>query len=397
MYIKLTFSIYYLIFQIQKILLIISYYFVKIFKINKVKYDYSIGVEEIAGFNFKYKKIFENSFNISFNYNTYYDNKYNFKSSRILIIRYLQRLFIAPILLGYLINKSDNFIYIWNTGFLINKVDHRHFEFNFLKSKKKHLICIYLGSDIRSSKLLREFGEKLDIDTISHLDYYLSKNIDVNENFIKNIALTSEKFANIIFSAEYDQTSYFKKKLYFPYYMHEEKEINYKDASFDFFNNIRILHAPTHPFLKGTPLIRAAIKKLKIEGYKFIYIELKNEQNNKIIKELKSTHIVINQLYSFVPSVFGIEAMSNNCCLVTSADQTIEKSLPIDSNQAWLVTKYWEIYDNLKFLLDNPQQIKRIADRGTAYIHSNFSFKAARDYYINLFEQNKILRCGDKF
>ena len=36
-------------------------------------------------------------------------------------------------------------------------------------------------------------------------------------------------------------------------------------------------------------------------------------------------------------------------------------------------TKYWEIYDNLKFLLDNTHEIKVYADRGYDFCKKYFT------------------------
>lgn len=377
-------------FFIQRILLNISYYFFKIFNLRGKIYSYCIGVEEIAGFNNQFKSLFENSFNVALNYNYYYGHQYNFKASKNTHLRYMQRLFFSPILLGFLLNRSENFIYFWNTGYLLNHIDNRKHEFKFLKKKNKFIMCIFLGSDIRSIKLLKDYGDQKGYDTIGNLVNYQSGISAKNETFIQKTAVTTEEFADLIFTAEVDQLSYFTKKVYFPNYICNDKDIHFKDINFDFNNNIKILHAPTNPYLKGTMLIRAAIIKLKKEGYKFEYLEPFNKSNNEVLTEMKSTHIVINQLYAFVPSVLGIEAMANNCCLVTSADRNIEKSLPVGSNKAWLVTKYWEIYENLKYLLDNPKEIKLIADLGTKYVVDNFSLKPVKDYYLDKINTHRI-------
>ena len=90
--------------------------------------------------------------------------------------------------------------------------------------------------------------------------------------------------------------------------------------------------------------------------------------NDRVLDELKNAHIVLNQFYAFVPGIFGVEAMSSHCALLTSADESIETDFPIGSNKAWVVTRYFEIYDNLKKLLDNTQLIKPQADAGYSWV-----------------------------
>jgi hypothetical protein len=77
--------------------------------------------------------------------------------------------------------------------------------------------------------------------------------------------------------------------------------------------------------------------------------------------------VVLNEFYAFVPGQFGVEAMASHCALVTSADERIETSLSPGANAAWMVTEYWNIYDNLKRLLDHPALIRHYADAGFAW------------------------------
>ena len=95
------------------------------------------------------------------------------------------------------------------------------------------------------------------------------------------------------------------------------------------------------------------------------------ESNSVVLKELRSAHIVLNQFYAFVPGLFGVEAMASHCALLTSADRAIEPTLPEGANDAWIVTKYWEIYENLKLLLDNRAELKSVADRGYDWAYKN--------------------------
>ena len=46
--------------------------------------------------------------------------------------------------------------------------------------------------------------------------------------------------------------------------------------------------------------------------------------------------------------------MAANAVLLSSADGTIEPTLPSGANDAWVVTPYWRLYDNLKAILDHP-------------------------------------------
>jgi len=50
-----------------------------------------------------------------------------------------------------------------------------------------------------------------------------------------------------------------------------------------------------------------------------------------------------------------------------SSDETVETDLPAGTNECWVVTKHYQVYANLKRLLDEPSQLKGIAGRGRAW------------------------------
>ena len=156
-------------------------------------------------------------------------------------------------------------------------------------------------------------------------------------------------------------------------------------------SKIKILHAPTNMMFKGTPLVRAAIKKLQMENYDFDYVELQNTKNKIVLEHLKTTDIVLNQFYSFIPAVFGIEAMASNCAVLMSADPNIDNVITENNKNAWLITRYWEIYDNLKYLLDNPDKIKFYADNGYECAKKYHTSEAMGEYLNNILKENSII------
>ena len=80
----------------------------------------------------------------------------------------------------------------------------------------------------------------------------------------------------------------------------------------------------------------------------------------------------------FSPGLFGIEAMANYCVLMTSADENIEHSLPRGSNNAWVVTRYFEIEHKLRWLLLNRDLHESIAESGYNWAFQNASFSGSR-------------------
>ncbi len=368
------------IFQIQKILLYVSYVFFSFF-VKKIDNVWVIGVDEVAATIWNLSHVLEPSISVSLSWHPFYSYKYDYSLFSTSKLGKLRRLIYSPILLGLLLNKSDRFLYIWDTGFLMNSVDGRKFEFSFLKRKGKELCCLFCGNDIRSPYLARKNAERMGIEvTATYYDLIAPHRLtEKYENHKKLIAASADEYADVIFNAPIDQISYLKKQTCPPIYAYPDELFIRRDAKFQEISSIKILHAPSSPIVKGTQIVRAAIKKLRIEGYTFVYTELLNVPNQRVIEELRDAHIVLNEFYAFVPGQFGIEAMAAHCALVTSGDPTIETSLPVGSAGAWMITKYWQVYDHLKYLLDHPDQIKKYADSGFEWAKENCRYSIIKD------------------
>jgi len=373
-------------------LLFFSYYFFFLFKgfISKIKFV--IGTDEISRQIYGIGEVLDDSITVCLRKSKFFDLKYNFSiniNNRFL--HFFCLIFYGPILLGYLANKADVFFYIWSRGFLFN----RDYDFKFLKSKNKKIICSFFGDDIRSLKLKRSYMKNKNLDTGENYytkisENYYTKN-DKYDDEKKSLALSADKYADLIFSFPIDNMSYLKSKQY-PWRLIAGKEFFYKNHEKFSVSKIKILHAPTTPIgFKGTPLVRAVIKKLQIEGYDFDYVELQNVKNKIVLEHLKSAHIVLNQFYSFIPGVFGIEAMASNCAVLMSADPSVDTDIIVDSENAWFITKYWEIYDNLKYLLDNPEKMKIYADNGYEYAYKYHTVEALGTYLRNTLKENSII------
>lgn len=346
------------------------------------KHKFVIGVDEIANSTFFLKNILGDSA-VSVNFLPHrfyqtnnYDYSINVKSK---LISYVIRGFYGPYLLAKLSNQANVFIYFWYTGFCVN----REMDYKFLRFKKKKVVCIFVGSDIRSPELTKRHFDCIEED---HFINYVSLLNKKTEERVKHVARLAETYADLIFSPKKVQLSYLNDSIdFFMYMINDEILFQQKVRKLD---PIRVLHAPSNPLIKGTPLVRAAVKKLKMEGYDFEYIELINQPNEKVLELLDISDIVLNQFYAAMPGVFGIEAMAKSNAVLMSPDY---ENLHSGSQGAWMVTKYWELYDNLKYLLDNPNHIEKYASQGYEFVKNNYTEEKVREFYINIFYQHGII------
>jgi hypothetical protein len=385
--------IYKFISLVQELILRTSYFLCKLVSTKRNKnISWVIGVSEISSTLYFLGNVLKPSTTVCLDKNPFYKLKYSFSiniSNRY--FKFIYNIFYAPTLLGYLMNKNTHFLYIWHTGFLLNRDN----EFKFLKSKDKKIVCIFLGSDIRSPKLSLEYTQDKKIDNfISYTKN--SKQILKEDKKSKVISESADKYSDLIFSFKLDQISYIENKQIPWTYMYPKNRFYKNEFKFHNMEKIKILHAPSNPLVKGTPLIRAAIKKLELEGYYFEYVELQGLSNEIVLENLKTSHIVLNQFYGYDISLglFAIETMASNAALMMSYDPKALKLYDIKLDgfeNCCFNTKYWEVYDNLKYLLDNPEKIKYYADNGYDFAYKHYTYEAASEYINNVLKENGVI------
>lgn len=381
---------HFLIFSCQKAVFWIFYFILRPF-IKRTPHSWVVGVDENCGNIHNLSNAIPNAVSVCLKEDSFYKFHYNFSiptfSNRYL--HFLLRIIYSPVLFAVLVIKHDYFMYTWSTGFFLSQHDGRYYEFKTLKKLGKKIVCYFCGSDIRSPMLARKYAIDHDIDVTSTYYDQLSPShlTEKYERQQQRIALSAEKFSDTIFSSPVDSISYLTRSTFPFIYFYPDEKYNKYNEKYEDIKIIKILHAPSSPIFKGTQLVRAAIKKLKIEGMKFEYRELFGVPNEEVLFALKESHIVLNQFYSIGFGLFGIEALASHCALLTSADVNIDTSLPQDAEGAWLVTRYWQVYDNIKFMLNNPEEIKKYADKGFEWAQKHYSFSNAQKTLLNILKK----------
>lgn len=342
--------------------------------------DWAVGLDEVAAHLHHISIALGSSVSVCLSKHPFYNYSYDYSLPAKInqkYFRYLVRIIYAPILLGYLCHKVNGFFYVAGAGFLLTEFDGRNYELRFIKARGLKVVCFFCGSEIRSLKLMDELSIKLRRDVITTYQKIMQPELssEYYEELRKKLAISSDRYADFIFNAPTDQISYIQRPTYPFINFYPDSDFKRNDAKFIEMNHVKVVHAPSSPLIKGTPLVRAAVKKLKLEGYAFEYRELIGVKNNEVLDALSQAHIVLNEFYAFVPGQFGLEAMASHCALVTSADDRIETSLSPGANAAWMVTEYWNIYDNLKRLLDDHALIKQYADAGFAWASEHCSYQ----------------------
>jgi hypothetical protein len=337
-----------------------------------------VGPVEIASMVASLARAIPDSYSVVIAPHPFYDFRYDFQ---IGLERgdWLRSRFVAPWEFGRLAATARGFIYVGADGMLVCGVDDREWEFGFLKKHGLRLVCLFTGSDIRSPALMRALQQETGVENIvTYLDQvspvFATSSYDDQR---RRTAAIADRFADVMFTAAVDQLSYLERQTEpFPYFYADE-DLMFDDAKHSAPGARIVVHAPSSPIIKGTQVVRAAIQRLRTEGFVFEYHELINTPHTQVIAALKEAHIALNEFYAFVPGVFGVEAMANGCALLTRADESIETDLPVGSNSAWLVTTAADVYANLREMLEQPERIAPQAAAGLAWVRQNATVSAS--------------------
>jgi hypothetical protein len=365
----------------------LSYAFHRAFRRRLPRITWVVGPEEVASMLGQIARAVPGSYSVSFVDETAYDISYDHHFRFVPHRRWLERILLGPVLLGRLMTQATGFIYVGHTGFLVDQLDHRDFEFAFLKRKGLRLVCYWTGSDIRSTRVMHALEEATGRPNIST---YIAANgaifeSDLWDDLRRGIAAASDRHADAMFNWFADQRGYLTMPHEtFMFYLDEDPDVDL--GKFADPDRLVVVHATTSPVIKGTPLVRAAVAQLRREGYDFEYVELIGVSNQQVKAELRRAHIALNQFYGFTPTVFGIEAMLRGTAVMMSAETAAEPDLPDGADEAWLVTPHYAVYANLKLLLDNPDRLEPLARRGLEWARRHATVESAGPRLVTILE-----------
>jgi glycosyltransferase involved in cell wall biosynthesis len=249
--------------------------------------------------------------------------------------------------------KNDVFIFLYGKSLLPYNLD-----LPILKLLRKKTIMWFVGCDIRHYTSQLEFSKKTGEDTICSFCNLKEDCVLEKKQYLVRMA---EKYATHIISGK--MISNLLTREYFIISAPLDVE-NIR------FNNIRnnppvIVHAPTSRKMKGTDYIIETINRLRSEGYKFEFKMFENMSNHDVRRELSDSDICIDQLFSVGNGMFANEAMAAGCA-VLCGNLPQYSGRPVDLPV--IHTRPDNLYKNLKILLDNPELVSELGEKGRKYV-----------------------------
>lgn len=275
---------------------------------------------------------------------------------------------------------TDVYIFSWGMSFLPKNID-----LLILKIMRKKTICIVgHGSELRPPYV----GNNGLKDSVSEIPDELLYGIYKETKKVARKACRIERWAGTVVGLP--TTSHFLFKPYVNFYqlgipcnpyMENIKSIN------PFQKSIVILHAPSKPDIKGSELIREAIKELQIEFQNVEFLELTGVSNEEVLCAMKNADLVIDQAWSDIPmATVGVEAASLGVPSVTfgnAQDYWVayaeEVGFPIEG---YLPTK--ELLATLRKLVSDNIYLNHLGKRQQDFVVKFWNREAVAENYIKL-------------
>jgi hypothetical protein len=261
-----------------------------------------------------------------------------------------------------IINNHDLFIFIWQPWLP------ESYLFPLLKKRKKKIVCIHVGSDVR---YIPAFEQEYNIDTSGWEAFFQNDSLNYK---IKKVRY-HELYADQVYSGP-DQAGLYLR----PYNHYRVPLQNEKNIVFNIPARKRplIIHAPSRSGAKGTSIVIKTLEKLRLDGYDFEYALIQNMPNEMLLKSLTEADILCDELFAHGPGMLGAEAMAAGCAVATRCLNVAPFQPPVCS-----VTPE-TLYEKLKLLITDIDYRVSLATAGKKFVEDfnnpvNFAAKILED------------------
>lgn len=152
---------------------------------------------------------------------------------------------------------------------------------------------------------------------------------------------------------------------------------------------IKVVHSPTVPKAKGTSEIRKTIEKLISNGHKILYIEICNSAHNNVIREMVDADIIIDQMYSDIPTsgttidgaVNGVPVVSGSYYNFNEYDMVSGVDYP-----SCVICNPYNIQCEIEHLISDFEYRRKIGDDAFDFVYSRWKPRDIAENYISIIE-----------
>lgn len=361
-----------------------------------------IGLRELSGYYHHLKKGFDsmgidsvfvnlngNPFQYGIDHNPPFINLINHLSQklgllffgnwilRIIWVVFLQNI-ISLFLFPWALFRYDVFVFASNSTFFF------FMDLPILRLFRKKIIYVFHGSESRPV----------------YLNGYVIKNnkrVSILTGIVvariqKTMISIIDKFADQIINIP--PQAYFHSRPFISWWMigvpHERCDGNecpiWENESS---GKIRVLHAPSKPEPKGTPIIREAVQSLRIKGYSIDYVEITGRPNSEVLKELAKCDFIVDELYSDTPmAVFATEAAFAGKPAVVGSyySNRLKDDLPAENTPPSIFCHPDALLSAMEKLIADKSFREELGRKAREFVMTNWQATKVAERYIMLIE-----------
>jgi len=234
-----------------------------------------------------------------------------------------------------------------------------------LKLLRKKIFFTFHGSDVRRKILFLKNYKNNMYKKVNFSDYL--------EDIFKLVRL---KFISIFADKVFVTTP--DLKFFIPFAEITPQRINLKNWEISsrkkllklksLKSKVVIFHAPGDRQSKGTEYIIKIVKRIQKEGA-FISFELaENIDHSQIKRFFDNADICIDQLLSGWYGMFSVEAMALNKPVICYLNKDLFSFVPWAKDIPIVNANIANLYDKLKWLIENPQEREKIGKMGREFV-----------------------------
>jgi glycosyltransferase involved in cell wall biosynthesis len=267
-------------------------------------------------------------------------------------------------------------------------------KFNDLELQAYRLLRIKLfvwayGGDVRTRKITQELGEPNCCTHCTKIEKACVCKDEIGEMNFKKVSSIATQIFSIGDLIEYTPKSN-NKVFFWPIDLDADFGLRYsvsfpkKSSTNDL--PLRIIHASNHNEFKGTRYLEAAVKELKMEGYKLELIIVENIPNKQAMEIYKTADIIFDQCLIGFHGYFALEAMAIGkpvMCFIRKPNEYL-----LQPSECPIINiNVMNIKEKLQSFLKERSELYRIGKLGRSYIEKYFSMQAVEHRLKKAYEK----------
>lgn len=282
----------------------------------------------------------------------------------------LEAISLAALML-YELTTCDVFVFAGGVTFL------QGFDLPLLRLLRKKVIIVFHGSDSRPPYLNGAYtvGEaRLGSDQLKKLTKKVWKHVRY-----------CEKYASYIVQLPYTGHFHTKKFINFlaigiPSVEEGSRTKTVRNGQ----ETVRILHAPSRPRQKGTPVIIETVNRLRSEGFDIELDVIVGKTPAEVFEAIERCDLVVDELYSDTPLAgLGSEAMSHGKAVVVGVNESdaLLATIPPEMRPPSIICTAATLFTCLKKTISSNEFLRSRSVMGSNFIKHQWSAKTVASRY----------------